>query len=87
MTSFKRYFFYHFRSTLLRGAVIAVISIALTMAFVTSSLYQRATDIYIYTDVGFLGVAAAVLCRYLTEDEAANRDDVVFLAPLPIFKD
>lgn len=65
MTSFKRYFFYHFRSTLLRGAVIAVISIALTMAFVTSSLYQRATDIYIYTDVGFLGVAAATLCTVL----------------------
>ena len=66
MTSFKRYFFYHFRSTLLRGAVIAVISIALTMAFVTSSVrYHGATDIYIYTDVGFLGVAAAVLCTVL----------------------
>lgn len=65
MTSFKKYFFYHFKTTLLRGAVLAIIFIALTASIISPSVRYRGTDIYIYSDIGFLGIASAVICTII----------------------
>ena len=72
MTSFRKYFVYHFRSTFLRFVIIAVL--ALLLVFVSVSVYDRETiytpsdnkDLvmdarYQYVDIGVLNTLAAII--------------------------
>ncbi|MBQ9112840.1 MAG: ABC-2 transporter permease [Clostridia bacterium] len=87
MTSFKKYFTYHFKSTLLRGAVMAVLALALTVTSVYPDTVRSDTEVYIRSDISFLGILAAILCTVIPILELSgfkNRRNLDTLFFLPV---
>lgn len=89
MTSFKRYALYHAKSTLLRGAVMAVICLLLCFAFLDVSPYlsENGEMIFVYIRFSVLAFVLAILATVMPFLELGgfkNRRNLDTLFSLPV---
>lgn len=91
MTSFKKYFWYHFKSTFLRCAIMTVLGVILTFMSVSAETHHNVINHYrqthLYSNIGILSFIAATVSALLPIFELSkfkNRRNIDTMLFMPI---